>query len=41
MTKAGRRLDSVRSEKGNGITTTSPFTNFATPHPLRARASLS
>lgn len=40
-TKAGLFLAFERSEKGKGTTTTSPFTNFAMPHPLRVGPNLS
>jgi hypothetical protein len=38
--KAGRLLAWVKSEKGKGTTTTSPFTNFAMPHLPLASANL-
>jgi hypothetical protein len=41
MTNAGRLLACVKSEKGKGTTTTSPFINFATLHPPAASANLS
>ena len=40
MTRAGRLLACVRSENGRGITTTSPLTNSAKPHPPLASANL-
>src|SRR4051794_22135396 len=45
MTKAGRFLLALKSEKGKGVTTTSPFTNLPMPNPLlddsnRAREQL-
>lgn len=34
-TNAGRRFEPDKSEKGNGTTTTSPFTGSSRPCPLR------
>src|SRR5215216_469902 len=34
-TKAGRFFAALKSENGKGATTTSPFTNAPTPHPLQ------
>src|ERR1044071_4931406 len=39
-TSAGRRLEALRSEKGNGTTTTSPFTNWPMLPLLQADPSL-
>src|SRR5579862_216134 len=35
-TNAGRFFEALRSENGNGATTTSPFTNAPMPRPLQA-----